>query len=566
MNKVEKNNPLISPKQNNINQESECIKEYNQENINSNDILSTTDNSSLNNQSIYIANKRGRNSSPLKENKVTLSKQPSKLIPKNKYINDFFKPAASIIYNQPVQENDNKISHYINELSEKEKEISFLKNELTLLQNKLEETNESHFKENELSNKIIINLLKELEEQKRKDKKKYLHEQQIKIGKFSLIRTARGQYIDLWEDGEEVSSIKQKIKQVKESKNNLMKNNQNKSFEFFSLQREEKILEAQYENLDYQKIQYLLETRNYAEEANCYYCKTWPLLNQRYQLLNLLGKGGYSEVYKAFDIKTKQYVACKVYLLKQNWSKEICENYIKHTFREIEIHKMIECSKIIKQLDVFDIDGTSYCTVLEYCNGSDLGTYMKLNKILSEKEVQNITRQILVGLDYLSQQKKKIIHYDLKPQNILFHNKEVKISDFGISKIIDSDNSVNTNNIELTSQGIGTYYYLPPECFEIGKATKINNKVDIWSVGVMCYEMLFGKKPFGQGCSQEKLFDIMSELRKVSFPMLPKISEECKEFIMKCLEWKIESRFDVSQALHSKFMNKEYFDNINECN
>ena len=125
---------------------------------------------------------------------------------------------------------------------------------------------------------------------------------------------------------------------------------------------------------------------------------------------------------------------------------------------------------------------------------------------------------------------------------------------------------MNTNNIELTSQGIGTYYYLPPECFEIGKATKINNKVDIWSVGVMCYEMLFGKKPFGQGCSQEKLFDIMSELRKVSFPMLPKISEECKEFIMKCLEWKIESRFDVSQALHSKFMNKEYFDNINECN
>ena len=164
----------------------------------------------------------------------------------------------------------------------------------------------------------------ELEEQKRKDKKKYLHEQQIKIGKFSLIRTARGQYIDLWEDGEEVSSIKQKIKQVKEAKKNKKKNNQNKSFEFFSLQREEKILEAQYENLDYQKIQYLLETRNFAEEANCYYCKSWPLLNQRYQLLNLLGKGGYSEVYKAFDIKTKQYVAGTKRVSKKPYKKKLC--------------------------------------------------------------------------------------------------------------------------------------------------------------------------------------------------------------------------------------------------
>lgn len=564
MSKIEKNNPLTSPKENSKGQESEGIKECNQENINSNDILSTSDNSSIHNQNIYISNKRGRNSSPLKENKVTLSRPPSKLIGKNKYINDFFKPTTNSIYNQPTQENDNKTSHYINELSEKEKEISFLKNELTLLENKLEETNKNYQKENELSNQIIINLLKEIEDQKRRDKKKSLHDQQLKIGRFSLVRTARGQYIDLWEDGEEMSSIKQKLKEVKEAKKSLSKNNQSNSFEFLSLQREEKILEAQYENLEYQKIKYLLATRNYAEEANCYYYKTWPLLNRRYQILSLLGKGGYSEVYKAFDIKTKQYVACKVYLLKQNWSKEICENYIKHTFREIEIHKMIECSKIIKQLDVFDIDGTSYCTVLEFCNGSDLGTYMKLNKILSEKEVQNITRQILIGLDYLSQQKKKIIHYDLKPQNILFHNKEVKISDFGISKIIDSDSSLSTNNIELTSQGIGTYYYLPPECFEIGKEIKINNKVDIWSVGVMCYEMLFGKKPFGQGCSQEKLFDIMSELRKVSFPVLPKISEECKEFIMKCLEWKIELRFDVSQALQSKFMNKAYFDNINE--
>ena len=57
----------------------------------------------------------------------------------------------------------------------------------------------------------------------------------------------------------------------------------------------------------------------------------------------------------------------------------------------------------------------------------------------------------------------------------------------------------DASNIELTSQGIGTYYYLPPECFEVGKNVTINSKVDIWSVGVMCFEMIYGKKPFGHG-------------------------------------------------------------------
>lgn len=66
------------------------------------------------------------------------------------------------------------------------------------------------------------------------------------------------------------------------------------------------------------------------------------------------------------------------------------------------------------------------------------------------------------GLKYLNDQNKKIIHYDLKPQNIIFHNGEVKITDFGLCKIIDEGNE----KIELTSQGVGTYWYQAPECFQ----------------------------------------------------------------------------------------------------
>ena len=149
--------------------------------------------------------------------------------------------------------------------------------------------------------------------------------------------------------------------------------------------------------------------------------------------------------------------------------------------------------------------------------------------------------------------KNKIIHYDLKPQNILFHNHQIKISDFGVSKIIE-DVSDNTCGVELTSPGIGTYYYLPPECFEIGKHITINSKVDIWSLGVICYEMVYGKKPCGHGYNQEKLFDIMSCMNKTVLPTEPKISEELTEFLKGCLEFNISKRFTVENALNSKFI------------
>ena len=99
---------------------------------------------------------------------------------------------------------------------------------------------------------------------------------------------------------------------------------------------------------------------------------------------------------------------------------------------------------------------------MEYCSGPDLSYYLKKHKCLSEEEAKLLIKQVLFGIKYLHELlPEKIIHYDLKPQNLIFHNGQLKITDFGLCKIM----KLGHKYMELTSQGVGTYWYLPPECF-----------------------------------------------------------------------------------------------------
>lgn len=283
---------------------------------------------------------------------------------------------------------------------------------------------------------------------------------------------------------------------------------------------------------------------------------TFPVMNERYQLLNLLGRGGFSEVYKALDLKNGESVACKIHQLASNWSEEKKRSFIRHAMREYEIHKSLKHPRVVQLVDIFEIDENTFCTVLEYCDGCDLDSYLRANKTLPEKEARCIIAQVFSGLLYLAEQKRRIIHYDLKPGNILLQNGEVSITDFGLSKIM-SESESTADGMELTSQGAGTMWYLPPECFEAAGKARISIKVDVWSAGVILFQMLYGRKPFGHGQSQEKVFREKTVAhQELEFPGKPTVSDVAKDFMRKCLTRKAAIRPDVRQALLHPFLRK----------
>ena len=488
-----------------------------------------------------------------------------------------------------------KISEQNLIIESKDKEISSMK--LSLKENEEIIQNLQEYKKNsdmeiKRCRLDISNMVKEISALQREKKNKWINEQEYNLGKFGIQRFSHGQIMDYWEDGKKIIELKKNLENIKIQKEELdkqkkklasskNKKNQNMeenginngnnnniseiedskellSFKMMQLQKEEIELKETKNKLEIEKSILIHEINLYNQETKCsFYQKKegWPLLGGRYQIIGLLGKGGYSEVYKAYDLENHMYVACKLHQLNQNWREEVKDNYIKHTVRENQIHQEINHSKIVRHFDTIEIDNNSFCTVLEYCSGPDLATYLQRNRFVQEKEARIIITQILEGLEYLNKLPNKIIHYDLKPENIIFNNMEVKISDFGLAKIVES----NTDRVQLTSQGVGTYWYLPPECFEEKKNVDISSKVDIWSVGVILFEMFFRKKPFGQNYTQDKLLKdhVMQNAKVVDIPSKPNISEECKDFIKRCLAYHPEDRYDVFQALESPFIKQE---------
>mmetsp|Transcript_14305 Transcript_14305/g.33943 ORF Transcript_14305/g.33943 Transcript_14305/m.33943 type:complete len:578 (+) Transcript_14305:51-1784(+) len=291
--------------------------------------------------------------------------------------------------------------------------------------------------------------------------------------------------------------------------------------------------------------------------------KHYPLLKDRFQLLNMIGKGGFSEIYKAFDLETMSYCAIKVNEIEAKMSDSQRQDLVRWALRECEIQKSLQHPRIVQLRDCFALDSHAFVLVLELCEGETLDIRLKMSGSLQEKEAKTIIVQILSGLRYLNISGRKIIHYDIKPSNVFYHAGQVKIGDFGLSKMADTTSPEGI--IDLSTRGAGTSWYLPPECHEVASPT-INSKVDVWSTGVVFFELLFNRRPFGDGQSQdafrrqagsEDTFDLV-------IPTSPKVSNEAKEFLRRLLTRDREQRPDVLEALQDPYIRKTTADTMNK--
>ena len=326
------------------------------------------------------------------------------------------------------------------------------------------------------------------------------------------------------------------------------------------IRKEEEAIKNERESLEREKAAHIRALKRVRDEDGSRFNKH-PVLGDRYVLMNLLGRGGFSEVYKAWDCDEMREVACKLHQLNPQWSEERKRTYVRHAARECSIHKSLDHPHVVRLIDVFEVDSDSFCTVLELCTGDDLDARLKAQGAISEREARAILAQVFNGLAYMSSGQKRIIHYDLKPGNILFDEAgRVKITDFGLSKVMEERPGSNfgaDSGMELTSQGAGTYWYLPPECFETGPAPpKISSKVDTWSCGVILFQMIYGKRPFGHEMSQEQILHAgtIRNAKNVEFPSKPSISPEGKAFITRCLAYKQSERPDVLEASQDPYM------------
>ena len=230
-------------------------------------------------------------------------------------------------------------------------------------------------------------------------------------------------------------------------------------------------------------------------------------INDRYEVKALIGEGGMANVYLGYDSILERDVAIKV--LRGDLADD--EKFVRRFRREAQSASLLNHPNIVQIYDVGEDDGNFYI-VMEYINGQTLKQIIKKRKRLSISETIDIMCQLTDGLS--SAHDSYIIHRDIKPQNIMIlDDGMVKITDFGIAMAVNASDLTQTNSV------MGSVHYLPPEQAS-GRGSTI--KSDIYSLGIMLYEMLAGTMPF----RGETAVEIAMKHLKTPMPSIRKVRDD----------------------------------------
>lgn len=271
------------------------------------------------------------------------------------------------------------------------------------------------------------------------------------------------------------------------------------------------------------------------------------------QLIEKIGAGGFADVWKAWDYVTAQLVAVKFVKLPKNVHPAV---FARHLKREIDIMSATEHKNVIKIIRYFYFTDNEVAYIMEYASGGDLNHLISKVKF-SEFEAHQILKQIIEGLIALKSnpgdQSEIIIHYDLKPANILFDENNVpKIADFGLSKIAE-----NGQSILQSTPGTGTVGYTAPETF--GLSNKVSPSADTWSLGIIYYEMITNDMNLKKECSTKATDEQKTSMIAETVDKVKILSPEGKNFIKMCLNLDQNARPKVRDLAEL-----DYIKNFNE--
>ncbi len=262
-------------------------------------------------------------------------------------------------------------------------------------------------------------------------------------------------------------------------------------------------------------------------------------ISDRYQIIKSIGEGGMANVYLAYDTILDRDVAVKV--LRGDLSGD--EKFVRRFQREALSASSLSHPNIVEVYDVGEDHGMYYI-VMEYIEGRHLKELIKKRGKLTVSEVVDIMLQITDGMSVAHDS--YIIHRDIKPQNIMIlENGLVKITDFGISMAMNATQLTQTNSV------MGSVHYLPPEQAS-GKGSSLQS--DIYSMGIVMYELLAGKLPYkGDNAVEIALKHLKEELPSIK-DELPNIPQSIENIIIKATAKNPKNRYNDAREMHADLM------------
>ncbi|KAI8123210.1 serine/threonine-protein kinase ULK3 [Lucilia cuprina] len=262
-----------------------------------------------------------------------------------------------------------------------------------------------------------------------------------------------------------------------------------------------------------------------------------------FEILEKLGVGSYATVYKAKHKKSKTYHAIK-FVEMSSLSDSSRENLI----TEIRLLRSLNHKYIVTLEDFFWDDKNIYI-VLEYCNAGSLSTFIRSKKSLPEATCKYFLRQLAAAVQYM--RSNDVCHFDLKPQNLLLtkinSNVFLKVADFGFAQHLKLG--------EINMQLKGSPLYMAPE---IVRKHQYDARADLWSIGVILYECLFGRAPYSSKTIEELLMRIRS-CEKINLPPNARISKECEDLLSRLLQHDPAKRISFNDFFSHAFLDLKTF-------